>query len=105
MYIGREDEKNILSYLDLTILRNVISQFPKLSINILKDVINFSISYSARAFKWRKKGLTGLQKYVNQINTRRYGDYTTNDNYFCEPSPIQIASDMRLICASLFQSQ
>ena len=54
MYIGREDEKNILSYLDLTILRNVISQFPKLSINIFKDVINFSISYSARAFKWRK---------------------------------------------------
>ena len=42
---------------------------------------------------------------MNQINTRGYSDYTTNDNYFCEHSPIQIASDMRLICASLFQSQ
>ena len=35
MYIGREEEKNMLSYVDFTILCNVISRFTELFIDIL----------------------------------------------------------------------
>ena len=41
IYIGREDERNILSYVDLTILRNFISRFTELSIDILTNSITF----------------------------------------------------------------
>ena len=50
MYIGREDEKNILSYVDFTRLRNVMSRFPELSIDILTNGISFPLSSSTRAF-------------------------------------------------------
>ena len=41
MYIGREDQKNILSYVDFTRLCYVISQFTRLSFGILKEGITF----------------------------------------------------------------
>ena len=49
-----------------------------------------------------EKNITGLEKYMNQIDTIRYGDYTS---YFCKRSSIQRASDMIVTCASLFQGQ
>ena len=42
---------------------------------------------------------------MNHIDKRRYGDYTINDHYFYKNISIQISSDMRVIGASLFQSQ
>ena len=41
MCIGREEENNILSYVDFLRLCNVINQFPGLSIDILKICVNF----------------------------------------------------------------
>ena len=69
-----------MSYVYFSRIRNAISQFPELSTDILTNCITFTLSYSARAFKWRKK-LTGLDKYVNQVDTRIYGDYKITD-YF-----------------------
>ena len=74
MYIGREDEKNILSYVHFTRLFNIIIRFLELNIGILKEVITSTPSFSARAYKWRKSVITFLRKYVNQIDTRIYGE-------------------------------
>ena len=103
MYIGRDDDKNNLSHIDFTRLYNVISRFPELSIDILTNGITFTLSYSTRAFKQRKKFLNCLEKYVNQIDTRIYGDYTITDHLFFKDSPIKRASDMRVICDHIFQ--
>ena len=51
MYIGIEDEQNILSYVDFTRLCNVIRPFPELSLDILEEGVNFTLSFSARSFK------------------------------------------------------
>ena len=53
-----------------------------MSIDILITDINFPISSSARAFKWRYNYLTGLDKYSNQIDTIGYGEYTVTNNMF-----------------------
>ena len=74
-----------------------------MSIDILTNGITFTFSYSIRAFKRRKNVLTCLEKYVNQIDTRRYGDYTITDHLFCKDVPIKIASDMRGICDHIYQ--
>ena len=74
MYIGREDEKHILSYVHFTRLFNIIIRFLELNIGILKEVITSTLSSSTRAYKWRKGVITFLQKYVNQIDTRIYGE-------------------------------
>ena len=76
--------KNILSYVDVTGLVNVISQFPKLNIDILKGDITFTLSYGWRDFERRENILTGLDKYMEKTNTRIYGDYTIPKNYFFE---------------------
>ena len=44
-----------------------------------------------------------MEKYAKKIDTHRYGDYTNNDHDFFQKNPFKIASDMILICASLFQ--
>ena len=49
---------------------------------MLKEGINFLILYISRACKWLKGVLTNLQKYVNQIDTRAYGEYTITEIYF-----------------------
>ena len=54
MYIGREEEKNMLSYVDFTILCNIISRFPDFYIDSLINGINFPISSSKRDFKQRE---------------------------------------------------
>ena len=82
MYIGIEDEKNILSYVDFTISRNVVSLFLELSIDMLTNGNTFPLPSSARAFKWRYNYLTGLDKYSNQIDTIGYGEYTVTNNMF-----------------------
>ena len=48
MYNGREDLKNILSYVDFTILCNVIKQFPELNLNIAKEGITSYLSLGSR---------------------------------------------------------
>ena len=70
------------SYVGFSILCNVIGLFPELSINILKICIPFPLSYSLRAFKQRENVLTCLGKYLNQIDTRRYSDYTITERVF-----------------------
>ena len=77
MYIVRQEEKNILSYVDFVRLCNVINQYPCSSINILTNGIAFPISYSSRAFKQVEDVITGLDEYVKQIDTSIYGDYIT----------------------------
>ena len=76
-----------------------------MSIDILKNGIPFLLLSSTRALKWRENVLIRLDKYVNQIDTRRYGDYTITDHFFCKYSPIKRASDMRVICDHIFQIQ
>ena len=50
-----------------------------------------------------KNVLTNFEKYSNQIDTSRYGDYTVTDRLFCKK--IQRASDMIVICIRLFKIQ
>ena len=104
MYIGREDNKNILSCVDFTRHHNFIRQSLQFSIGILTNGISFPISSSTTAFKQRETSLTGLEKYMDQIDTRRYGDYNITD-IFCKDSTIQRATNMIVICESLFHGQ
>ena len=46
-----------------------------------------------------------MEKYVNQIDTKRYGDYAITDNYFCQGIPFQRASYIRKICGRIFERQ
>ena len=52
----------------------------------------------------KKKVLTTLQKYVNQIDTRRYGDYKIID-FFGQDCPFQRATEIRITCTSIFERQ
>ena len=54
MFIGSEEERIILSYVDFTILCNIISRFPDFYIDSLINGINFPISSSKRDFKQRE---------------------------------------------------
>ena len=38
-----------------------------------------------------------------KIDTSRYGAYRINDHCFCKAGPLKGASDMIVICESLFQ--
>ena len=76
-----------------------------MSIDNLTDGITFCLSFSAIVFECINNVFTGLEKYANQIDTRRYGDYKITDCYFCKHSPIQRSIDTKLACASLFQTQ
>ena len=57
------------------------------------------------AFQWIENFLTGLEKYVKQIDTSRYDYCRINDHYFCHGSPFKIASDIRVICDHIFKIQ
>ena len=46
-----------------------------------------------------------MEKYVSQIDTRTYGDYTTTKNYFSQDSPFQRASKVRITFTSIFEIQ
>ena len=105
MYIGREDQKNILSCVDFTRLFNIINRFSELNIDILREGISFNLSYGSIAFKQREKFLTGLDKYVKQINKRTYGDYTITENYFSQDCPFIRATEMRITCNSISERQ
>ena len=83
MYIGKEEEKNILSHVDFTRLCYVMDHFSYLFIDIFTNVITFPLQSSTRGFQWREKFPTGLEKYVKQIDTSIYGDYIINDHCFC----------------------
>ena len=54
MCIGREDDTNILSYVDFSRLCNVMLGFPEFSTDFSTNGITFTLSYSERAMKWRK---------------------------------------------------
>ena len=54
MYSGREDEKNILGYLDFSRLNNVIKQFPGLNIDVLSDSITSYLLYIGRSIEYRE---------------------------------------------------
>ena len=82
MHIGGEEEENILSCVDFTRTCNLIRRFPSLSIDIFTNGINFPLSSCARAFKWRENFLTGLNKYVKQINKSRYFEYISTDHFY-----------------------
>ena len=95
MYSGRKEQKNILSYVDFNRLCNVISQFSKLNLDILKGGITFTLSYSSRTCKRRKNVITNLQKHKNKFCTRTYGDYTMTEHYFSQDCPFKISIEMR----------
>ena len=103
MYIGRDYQKNILSYVDFTRLYNVISRFTKSNIDILKEGIIFHQSYDLIACKWRKGVLTNLNKYVKQIDTRTYFDYKSTENYYSQDCTFQRATEMKLACTIFFK--
>ena len=42
---------------------------------------------------------------MKQIDTRIYGDCRINDQYFRQTSPFKRASDMTVICESVFQRE
>ena len=105
MYIGREYQKYILSYLDFTRLCNVISRFPELNIDILKEGISFPLLYVSRYCKQIKTVLTNLHKYVNQIDIVTYGDYTITKIYFGQDCSFQRATEMIITCTSIFERQ
>ena len=86
MYIRSKDKKNILSYVDFTRFCNAISQFSEWNIDILEKGC-------LRSFTQREKVLTDLEKYVKQINTRTYGDYTISENHFSQYFPFQRAAE------------
>ena len=98
MCIGREEEKIMLSYVGFFRLRNFIKLFPYLNIDLLINSITFPILYSEISFQWRENFLTGLEKYVKQIYTSRYGDYIITYHYFHHKSPLKRASNIRVIC-------
>ena len=81
MYIGIKEGKHILRYVGFTRLCNFIIRFPGLYINISTNGIIFSLLYCARYSQWIKKVLIGLEKYVKQIDTSRYGDYIIYDHF------------------------
>ena len=54
MCIGREDDKDILSYVDFSRLCIVIKLFPGLSANFLTSGNTFPILFSERSRQWRK---------------------------------------------------
>ena len=60
MCIGREDDKNIFSYVDFLRLFNIILRFPELSADFLTNGIIFPNSNRKRTMEWRKiiDGLT-----------------------------------------------
>ena len=68
--------ENYLSCVNFTWLFNVISQFPGLNLDILKEGIILPLSYSVRSCNKSNSVLNSLQKFVNQIDTRTYHDYT-----------------------------
>ena len=74
-----------------------------MSIGILTNGTTFTLASSAINFKCREDVLNGLEKYVKQIDTSKYGDYRMTD-IFCKESSFQRGSDMRVTCAKLFQS-
>ena len=55
MHIGREDQKESLSYVEFNRICNVISLFSELNLDILKEGITFPISYVSISCKWRKQ--------------------------------------------------
>ena len=54
MCIGREDDKNISSYVDFSILCNFVLRFPELSTEFSKNGIIFTLLYIKIATEWRK---------------------------------------------------
>ena len=56
-------------------------EFPESNQNVLKEGINFPLSYISRAIKW--KNIDELQTYVNQIDTRMHHEFTIDKIYFC----------------------
>ena len=82
-----------------------MNQFTYVYIDILKNDITFTLSYSERAFQWREIFLTGLENYVEQSNIIIYGDYRINDHYFCQDCPFKRSINMRVIGESLFQRE
>ena len=74
-----------------------------MSIEILTNCITLPSSSSKRDFQRRENILTGLKKFVKQINTSRYGDYRITDCYFFQDSPFKRANYMRVICEILSQ--
>ena len=52
-----------------------------------------------------ENNLTGLGKYTEQIDTSRHGDYRINERYSFHESIFKRSSDMRVICAHIFQRQ
>ena len=102
IYIGREYQKDILSCVGSAKIFNVIRKFPELDIDILKEGIIYPLSYNSRSFKWIKRFINNLHKYVNQIDARTYVGYMIIENYFSQNCPFQKSTENRLTCASSF---
>ena len=105
MYIGIEYEKNSLSSVDFSSIFNVINKFLDFNIYFLTNGIPFHLSYSERAIKWREFVITGLEKYVIQIDTHIYGDNRIIYHYLGVDYPFKRGIDTRVICDHIFQKK
>ena len=89
-------------YVLLERLCNVIKKLTELYHNSLKEGITFLLSLGSRVIEWRKY-IDELQKYVNQIDTRRYHDYTIDEIYFFGDCVYMRENDIIITCCALFQ--
>ena len=74
--MGREDHKNILSYVDFSIICYVLLRFPELSKDFFDKwnyLFLFEIEKELRRVE--KMLFDGLNFSVKQINTKKYNEY------------------------------
>ena len=76
MFITRDYFINILGYFYYSGLCNVITKFPELIRDMLRNGITFPLSKIKRAIEWRYSPIPALNYFVNQINKNRYNEYT-----------------------------
>ena len=47
--------------------------------------------------------MAGLNKYMKQIDTNKYGDYRITNYYFGVDCSFKLGTDIRVICDHIFQ--
>ena len=87
MYTVRDEEKNILSYVDFLRLCNLINELLDMDIGFFTGCITFPLSYSKRYIQWRELFITYLENDIKEIDTIRYGDYPITS--FFKQNPIE----------------
>ena len=69
------------SYVDSSILCNVIKYFTLLNQIIRQEYITFPLSSISRGIEWQNKISIELEYYTEEIDTSLYHDFTINERY------------------------